>query len=310
MLTASSSESYGFLFKLCCDPGDAVLVPEPSYPLFEYLTRLEGVVPVSYRLAFDGVWHVDFASLTRRSLQRAATATARAPSSSSTRTTRRARFSSATSWRGSRRPRRRRTWPSSPTRCSLAIRSRPTRRASPPPPPIPRSTRALPSSAWEVCPSPAGCRSSSSAGSSPVVVTPRARSPRWSSSPTPTCRWRRPCRRRSAICWRWAPRCAPRLRPASRKTGRDCSPRCRPNPVARCFPPRAGGRRSSRVPASRSDEAWAAALATEAGVLVQPGYFFDLRGGTFLVLSLLPVPDLFAAGIARLVAHVDSVLRY
>ncbi|HLK90822.1 MAG TPA: aminotransferase class I/II-fold pyridoxal phosphate-dependent enzyme, partial [Polyangia bacterium] len=63
VLTASSSESYGFLFKLCCDPGDAVLVPEPSYPLFEYLTRLEGAVPIGYRLAFDGVWHVDFASL-------------------------------------------------------------------------------------------------------------------------------------------------------------------------------------------------------------------------------------------------------
>ena len=45
-------------------------------------------------------------------------------------------------------------------------------------------------------------------------------------------------------------------------------------------------------------------------MLVQPGYFFDLRGGTFLVLSLLPPPDLFAAAIARLVAHVESVLRY
>jgi alanine-synthesizing transaminase len=65
-----------------------------------------------------------------------------------------------------------------------------------------------------------------------------------------------------------------------------------------------------RVPASCSDEAWAAALATEVGVLVQPGYFFDLRGGTFLVLSLLPPSGLFAAAIARLVAHVESVLRY
>jgi alanine-synthesizing transaminase len=64
-----------------------------------------------------------------------------------------------------------------------------------------------------------------------------------------------------------------------------------------------------RLPASRSDEAWAAGLATEAGVLVQPGYFFDLRGGTFLVVSLLPAPDLFATGVARLVAHVEAVLR-
>lgn len=43
VLTASSSESYALLFKLLCDPGDAVLVPIPSYPLFEHLARLESV---------------------------------------------------------------------------------------------------------------------------------------------------------------------------------------------------------------------------------------------------------------------------
>ena len=41
-ITASSSESCSFLFKLLCDPGDAVLIPEPSYPLYDYLVRLEG----------------------------------------------------------------------------------------------------------------------------------------------------------------------------------------------------------------------------------------------------------------------------
>jgi aspartate/methionine/tyrosine aminotransferase len=43
VLTASSSESYGFLFKALCDPGDTVLVPSPSYPLFDHLASLEGV---------------------------------------------------------------------------------------------------------------------------------------------------------------------------------------------------------------------------------------------------------------------------
>ena len=43
VLTASTSEAYSWLFKLLCDPGDCVLVPRPSYPLFEHLTRLEGV---------------------------------------------------------------------------------------------------------------------------------------------------------------------------------------------------------------------------------------------------------------------------
>lgn len=63
VLTASSSESYALLFKLLGDPGQSVLVPEPSYPLFEYLAGLEGLRPRSYRLAFDGRWHIDFQSL-------------------------------------------------------------------------------------------------------------------------------------------------------------------------------------------------------------------------------------------------------
>jgi alanine-synthesizing transaminase len=49
-LTASTSEAYGFLFKLLCAPGDEVLVPRPSYPLFEHLARLEGVESRSYAL--------------------------------------------------------------------------------------------------------------------------------------------------------------------------------------------------------------------------------------------------------------------
>jgi alanine-synthesizing transaminase len=62
VLTASTSEAYAFLFKLLCDPGDEVLVPVPSYPLFEHLARLESVRAVPYRLAYDGAWHVDVAS--------------------------------------------------------------------------------------------------------------------------------------------------------------------------------------------------------------------------------------------------------
>jgi aspartate/methionine/tyrosine aminotransferase len=59
MLTASTSEAYAYLFKLLCDPGDEVLVPAPSYPLFDHLAGLEGVSLVPYRLAYDGEWHVD-----------------------------------------------------------------------------------------------------------------------------------------------------------------------------------------------------------------------------------------------------------
>jgi aspartate/methionine/tyrosine aminotransferase len=59
VLTASTSEAYGFLFKLLCNPADEVLVPQPSYPLFDLLTQLEGVAARPYRLDDDGAWWVD-----------------------------------------------------------------------------------------------------------------------------------------------------------------------------------------------------------------------------------------------------------
>ncbi len=63
VLSASSSESYAWLFKLLCDPGDAVLVPRPSYPLFEHLTSLEAVRAVPYDLEYHRRWQIDFASI-------------------------------------------------------------------------------------------------------------------------------------------------------------------------------------------------------------------------------------------------------
>src|SRR5687767_3204083 len=55
-LTASTSEAYSHLFKLLCDAGDNVLVPRPSYPLFEHLTVLESVEARAYRLEYHGTW--------------------------------------------------------------------------------------------------------------------------------------------------------------------------------------------------------------------------------------------------------------
>jgi len=63
ILAASTSEAYSWLFKLLCDAGDEVLVPEPSYPLFTWLTALECVRAVPYALRWDGEWHLDPSSL-------------------------------------------------------------------------------------------------------------------------------------------------------------------------------------------------------------------------------------------------------
>ncbi len=63
VLTTSTSESYALLFKLLADAGDEVLVPRPSYPLFDHLTRLEQIVPRSYAVDYHGGWSIDFDSL-------------------------------------------------------------------------------------------------------------------------------------------------------------------------------------------------------------------------------------------------------
>jgi len=63
VLTASTSEGYAWLFKLLCDTGDTVLVPRPSYPLFEHLTQLEGVKSVPFNLEYHARWEIDFATL-------------------------------------------------------------------------------------------------------------------------------------------------------------------------------------------------------------------------------------------------------
>ena len=73
VLTSSTSEAYSWLFKLLCNPGDAVLVPRPSYPLFEHLTALEGIRACPYALEYHGRWEIDFDSMVR-----AAPATTRA----------------------------------------------------------------------------------------------------------------------------------------------------------------------------------------------------------------------------------------
>jgi aspartate/methionine/tyrosine aminotransferase len=63
VLTASTSEAYSYLFKLLCDPGDEVLVPQPSYPLFDFLADLDSVRIRHYPLFYDAGWAIDMAAL-------------------------------------------------------------------------------------------------------------------------------------------------------------------------------------------------------------------------------------------------------
>jgi alanine-synthesizing transaminase len=63
ILTTSTSEGYSFVFRLLCNPGDELLVPKPSYPLFEFLADLQDVKLVPYPLIYDHGWQMDLPSL-------------------------------------------------------------------------------------------------------------------------------------------------------------------------------------------------------------------------------------------------------
>jgi aspartate/methionine/tyrosine aminotransferase len=63
VLTTSTSEAYSFVFRLLCNPGDEVLIPTPSYPLFDFLADIQDVKLVRYALFYDHGWHIDLHAL-------------------------------------------------------------------------------------------------------------------------------------------------------------------------------------------------------------------------------------------------------
>jgi alanine-synthesizing transaminase len=62
-LTTSTSEAYSYVFRLLCNPGDEVLIPSPSYPLFDFLAEIQDVKLVRYPLLYDHGWQMDFHAL-------------------------------------------------------------------------------------------------------------------------------------------------------------------------------------------------------------------------------------------------------
>ncbi len=309
VLTASSSESYGFLFKLCCDPGDAVLVPEPSYPLFEYLARLEGVVPLAYQLAFDGVWHIDFDSLAealeaaRRAGQLPRALVVVNPNNPTGSFVKRDELARLTAL------------------CQEADLAIISDEVFAPYPSASDPTR-VPAVAVEPSLATAG-PAFSLGGLSKACGLPQLKlgwivvggrdAPRsvaaleliadtYLSVATPVQAalgelLALGAEVRTAIATRVA---------QNRTTLAEALPR---TSACTLLPAEGGWSAILRLPASQSDEAWATTLVTEDGVLTHPGYFFDLRGGAFLVVSLIPPPEVFKTACVRLVARVDAALR-
>ena len=296
LLTASSSESYALLFKLLGDPGQMVLCPEPSYPLFEYLSRLESLVPRAYQLTYDGRWRVDFSSLDWENVAALVLVSPNNPTGS---------FISREDFQ---------------RLAELAAQHQVAIIADEvfadfPLAPVADAVTAVAARPESALVFSLGGLSKSCAlpqmklgwmaatGPAPLVQDALARlelvADTYLSVGTPV---------QVAL---------PALLQAGAVVRAEILERVQRNraallahlgPDSPCtlLPTEAGWSAILRVPAVMSDEAWACTLMADDGVLVQPGYFFDLHLGATLVLSLIAPPPDFDAGVARL---LDPVAR-
>lgn len=291
MLTASTSEAYAFLFKLLCDPGEAVLVPAPSYPLFEHLAELEGVRAVPYRLAYDGAWHIDFDSA-----RRAITPQVRAIVVVS---------------------------PNNPTGHYL----RPAERDELYRLGLPLICDQV-FEPFSLAEGPAPSHSKEHAGLTFSLdgLSKRAGLPQlklgWTVVSGPELARREACARLELIADTFLSvatpiqQALPELLAQAPLVTEAIARRCRDNHAtlqralqaspATLLRAEAGWSAVLRLPAVQSEEAWVLGLVREAEVLVQPGWYYDFESEPYVVVSLLGEPRVFAEGVARLVQYVAA----
>jgi alanine-synthesizing transaminase len=293
-LTASSSESYGLLFKLLCDPGDVVLVPRPSYPLFDYLARLEGVVPRTYQLTYDGRWRIDWDSLDLEGVRAVCVVNPNNPTGSFLSREELARLTTMAGERA----------------IPLIVDEVFADYAFAP---------AL-DAAVTVAASPLPALTFCLGGLSKGAGLPQMKLG-WIGTFGPQPLVAEALRRLELICDTYLSVGTPvqRALPALLSAGVDLrdqiGKRVQTNrqKLAATFgrgspctllPAEGGWSAILRVPAIMTDEEWALTLIDRDGVLVQPGYFFDLEVGTTLVLSLLTHPATLSEGARRIAARV------
>jgi aspartate/methionine/tyrosine aminotransferase len=294
-ITASSSESYAALFKLLCDPGDAVLVPQPSYPLFDYLARLEGLDPRPYRLAYDGRWRIDWDSVDVLGARAICVVSPNNPTGSFVTGDDLRRLDELATGHG----------------LAVIVDEVFADYALAAPPDAVRAAAAHESSAL----------SFSLGGLSKAAGLPHMKLG-WLAAHGPAARVREALAALELILDTYlsvataTQRALPRLLELGAEIRGRIQDRVRGNrealaaavaPGSSCtlLPTEAGWAAVLRVPAVMSEEDWALALLDE-GVLVQPGYFFDLALGATLVVSLLSPPEDLRAGIARILARAAA----
>jgi len=296
-VTASTSEAYSLLFKLLTAPGDEILVPRPSYPLFEHLTALDGVVARPYDLEYNGVWSIDFDSLDRACGPRTRAVLVVSPNNPTGSYAAAAELDRLAT---------------SCARLDLAIVADE----------VFADYELEPGAASRAAPmlTRDDVLVFALGGLSKSIGLPQVKLA-WIATAGPSAVVEAALERLELICDTYLSASTPVQLAAAELLARGASiraqiaARIRANyreltaqvadvPSCRVLNTAGGWSAIVQVPTFRSEEALVIELVAEAGVLAHPGYFFDFPRESFLVLSLLPPEPSFADGVGRLLARV------
>jgi aspartate/methionine/tyrosine aminotransferase len=291
LLTASTSEAYAWLFKLLCDAGDHVLVPRPSYPLFEFLANLESVEARQYPLVYHGGWSIDLDSLAAAVSERTRAVVLVNPNNPTGSYVKRAELQALSRLCAERR---------------IALISDEV-----------FSDYALGEAAERV-PTLVGveeCLAFSMSGLSKVAGLPQMKLG-WIVASGPAKLRAEAMEKLEWIADTYLSVSTPVACAAAKllASGALVQSQIRERTAGNLAVARemlagsaagilaveGGWYITVRMPRIRSEEDWAIQLLSQEGVLTQPGFFYDFESEAFLIVSLLTIPEVFREGIARL----------
>ncbi|HUI58496.1 MAG TPA: pyridoxal phosphate-dependent aminotransferase [Bryobacteraceae bacterium] len=297
LLTASTSEAYAYLFKLLTNPGDQVLVPRPSYPLFEFLADMESIAVRQYPLVYHGAWAIDLDALGGAITERTRAIVL--------------------------------VNPNNPTGSfvklgELAVLVRLARQ---------RGIALISDEVFSdyglrpdvnrvaTLAGVSGCLAFSLSGLSKIAGLPQMKLG-WMAVSGPD-----ELRKEALEKLEWiadtylsvgtpAQCAAGRLLAVGESVQRQIRERCAGNlalareavdgSAATVLDVEGGWNVTLEVPRIRSEEEWTLGLLDEDNVLVQPGFFYDFESEAYLVVSLLTRPEVFREGLARVLARVEG----
>jgi len=297
LLTASTSEAYAYLFKLLTDPGDCVLVPRPSYPLFEFLANMESVEVRQYPLVYHGGWSIDLEALAAAVSERTRAVVVVNPNNPTGSYVKRAELAAIAHLCA----RRGMALLSDEVFSDYAL--------------APDPERAATLTGVEEC------LTFAMSGLSKVAGLPQMKLG-WIVAGGPSAARAAALERLEWIADTYLSvgtpvQCAaPRLLSAGEEAQRRIRQRTAANlhfaraalagSAANVLTVEGGWYITVQAPRLRTEEEWVLHLLARESVLVQPGFFYDFESEAYLVLSLLTAPEVFQEGVARLRKLVDS----